>query len=197
VYCAFATGASRDAFARQSADDWRAFLNARAVELRPGAQLVIVGGAALDDGSSGAEALMDALDAALRDAVTSGSLTQAEYDGMAIPTWNRTLSEFTAPFAAPDVGLVLLEQSLHALPDQYLAAYRSSGDAATFGDAVSGFLRAFTEPSLFAGLDRPDADRQAIADHVYEQVRERAVADPAAMETVWHVAVLRIARPAD
>jgi hypothetical protein len=194
VYSSFATGPSRDAFARQSADDWHAFLTARAVELRRGAQLVIVGGAALDDGSSGAEALMDALDTALRDAVAAGSLTQAEYDGMAVPTWNRTLTEFTAPFTTPDFGLVLLEHSMHALPDQYLAAFRASGDAAAFGDAVSGFLRAFTEPSLFAGLDRPEAERRVVADRVYGQVRDRAAADPTAMETTWHVAVLRIAR---
>jgi hypothetical protein len=31
---------------------------------------------------------------------------------------------------------------------------------------------------------------------VYARVAETATADPEAMETLWHVAVLRIARPA-
>ena len=97
VYCSFAIGAARDALAAQSAADWDNFLTARAVELRAGAQLVVVGGAATDDGASGAEALMTALDDALRDAVAAGALTADEYAGMTVPTWNRTMAEFTAP----------------------------------------------------------------------------------------------------
>jgi hypothetical protein len=195
VYCTFATGAARDAFAEQSATDWRAFLDGRAAELRPGGQLVVVGGAARDDGGSGADALMDALNDAVQSEVASGALEQAEYDGMNVPTWNRTLAEFRAPFADPALGLVLEESELRSLPDQYLAAYRESGDAAAFGEAVSTFLRAFTEPSLFAGLDRTTDQRTSIADRVYAAVRARAAADPPAMETTWNVAVLRITRP--
>jgi hypothetical protein len=195
VYCSFATGAARAAFTAQSAQDWRAFLDARAIELRAGGELVIVGGAALDDGSSGAEGLMTALNDAIHTEVAAGEITSAEYDAMNVPTWNRTLAEFAAPFADRDLGLTLTEAELRTLPDQYLAAYRATGDAAAFGDAVSGFLRAFTEPSLFAGLDRADADRIALVDRVYGAVRDRAIADPDAMETTWHVAVLRIARP--
>jgi hypothetical protein len=196
VYCSFATGASRDALAAQSARDWRAFLDARAAELRPGGQLVVVGGAARDDSRSGAEALMDALDQALRAEVQRGALTAAEYEGMTVPTWNRTRDEFAAPFADGALGLQLVESELRSLPDPYLAAYRESGDAAAFGDAVSTFLRAFSEPSLFDALDRPAAERTAIADRVYASVREKAAADPPAMETIWHVVVMRIVRPA-
>jgi hypothetical protein len=195
VYCTFATGAAREALAAQSAADWRAFLDARAAEMRPGAQMVIVGGAARDDGTSGADTLMDALDDALRAEVERGAITDAEYTGMNVPTWNRTLAEFRAPFADPALGLTLEESELRSLPDQYLAAYRSTGDAPAFGNAVSSFLRAFTEPSLLDGLDRSDAERAAIVDRVYAAVRERASADPPAMETTWHVAVLRISAP--
>jgi hypothetical protein len=196
VYCTFASGATRQAWAEQSAADWHAFLAARTEELRPGAQLVVVGGAARDDGSSGADALMDALNDAIRTEVDGGALTQAEYDGMNVPTWNRSLADFRTPFEDGSVpGLLLEESELQSLPDPYLAAFRASGDAAAFGEAVSTFLRAFTEPSLFGALDRPSAERQAIADRVYASVRERAAADPPALETTWHVAVLRITRP--
>jgi hypothetical protein len=198
VYCAFATGAARDEFARQSAADWDAFLVARAAELRPGGQLVIVGGAALDDGTSGAEALMDALNDALRAEVAAGRITEAEYQGMNVPTWNRTLAEFAALFApggtATTAGLALLEQSVAPVADQYLAAYRADGDAAAFTESVSGFLRAFTEPSLFETLDRPAADRTALADRVYASVRDELASDPPRFETVWKVALLRIAK---
>lgn len=198
VYCTFATGATRDAWARRSAADWRAFLDARAAELRPGGQLVVVGGASRDDGSSGADALMDALNHAIRVEVDAGTLTQAEYDGMNVPTWNRTLADFRAPFDDGSASPLALEESeLRSLPDPYLAAFRTSGDADAFGDAVSAFLRAFTEPSLFGALDRPAAEREAIADRVYADVCARAAADPPALETTWHVAVLRISRPLD
>ena len=111
---------------------------------------------------------MNALDAAIREEVSAGALTPEEYDHMSIPTWNRTLAEFTAPFDGPDggsaFGLLLLESDLDFAPDAYLAAYREDHDAHKFGAAVSGFLRAFTEPSLFAGLARApgaqDRDRR-------------------------------------
>ncbi len=196
VYSTFATGAVADAFREQSAADWRIFLESRAAELRPGAEMVVVGGANQDDGRSGAEALMNALDVAIRAEVASGALTQDEYDRMSIPTWNRTLAEFTAPFDGDDIGLTLLEAELDFAPDAYLAAYRDDHDAPKFGTAVSGFLRAFTEPSLFGGLARAAGATSTIADRVYARVAEAATADPEAMETLWHVAVLRIAKPA-
>ena len=56
-------------------------------------------------------------------------------------------------------------------------------------------LRAFTEPSLFGGLHRAEGARTTLADRVYARVTDAAAADPEAMETLWHVAVLRIAKP--
>jgi hypothetical protein len=195
VYSTFATGEVADALRQQSAADWRVFLESRAAELRPGAEMVVVGGANQDDGRSGAEALMDALDAAIRAEVASGALSQDEYDRMSVPTWNRTLAEFTAPFEGDGLGLTLLESELDFAPDAYLAAYREDHDAQKFGAAVSGFLRAFTEPSLFGGLVRAAGATTTIANRVYARVAGAAAADPEAMETLWHVAVLRIAKP--
>jgi SAM dependent carboxyl methyltransferase len=198
VYCAFATGGAREALVRQSAADWDAFLVARAAELRDLGQVVVVGGAALDDGASGAEALMDALNDALRDAVAVGRITEEEYTGMTVPTWNRTVAEFTAPFVpggrAATAGLELLEHSLAALPDQYLPQFRASGNAGAFAETVTGFLRAFTEASLFETLDRTADERTEIAEAVYDDVRKRLGADPEAFETTWHVVSMRIRR---
>jgi hypothetical protein len=66
IYCSFAKGAIRAAIRDQSAADWMAFLGHRARELRPTGRLVIMGGAARDDGTSGAEGLMDAANDSLR-----------------------------------------------------------------------------------------------------------------------------------
>src|SRR5262245_36101271 len=121
IYSEFATGAARHALYGQSAADWDAFLAARAAELRPGGQLVVVGGAAADDGSSGATRLMDSVNDALRAEVDAGAVTADEYLAMNVPTWNRTLAEFVAPFLAEGSatadGLTLLEHDLVAVPD--------------------------------------------------------------------------------
>ena len=100
------------------------------------------------------------------------------------------------PFADPELGLTLLESELDYTPDPYLAAYLQDHDAQKFALAVSGMLRAFTEPSLFGALHRADGARTTLADGVYARVAQTAAADPEAMETLWHVAVLRIAKPA-
>jgi hypothetical protein len=198
IYCSFATGKRRDELAAQSAEDWQSFLAARACEMRSGAQLVVAGGAATDDGASGAEALMDALNQALRFAAEHETLAATEYERMTVPTWNRTLDDFAAPFkpgsAVSEAGLDLVERSLAVLPDQYLNAYRASHDASAYADATVGFLRAFTEPSLFASLDRPADQRAAIANEVYGTVRRQLAADPESFETQWRVALLRIVR---
>ncbi len=197
LYCAFATGNARDALARQSADDWKAFLSDRAAELRPGAQLVVVGGAATDDGASGAEGLMTALNDAVLDAVRGGRLREDEYASMTIPTWNRTLGDFAAPFSDDREvaqALELAEHSLQVLADPFIAQYEQSNDAQAFAEAITGFLRAFTEPSLFGTLDRPPAERNSVADSVYADVHDRAANEPNAVATSWRVALLRIVR---
>jgi hypothetical protein len=201
VYSAFATGSVRDAFARQSAADWDAFLTARAAELRPGGQAVVVGGMALDDGTSGAEALMTALNSAVHALVASGSITEAESRAMNVPTWNRTMADFIRPFepdgTATVAGLALLEHAAAEVPDQYLLAYRADGDKQAFASAVTGFLRAFTEPSLFGTLDRSALERRRAADAVYRSVEYTLATDPERYETVWKVALLRFAKAED
>ncbi len=135
----------------------------------------------------------------LRDAVAAGALTADEYAGMTVPTWNRTMAEFTAPSGPaprrPRPGLDLLEQSLVEVPDAYLSVYRETGDADSFAQSVSAFL-SFTEPSLIETLDRTPEHRAAIADRVYADVRGRLAAEPERFETVWRVVLLRIVRAA-
>src|SRR4029453_17482115 len=89
IYSESATGGARAAFEEQSAADWDAFLTARAAELHSGGQMVVVGGAAADDGSSGAGHLMNALNQTVQAEVASGEVREDEYLAMNVPTWNR------------------------------------------------------------------------------------------------------------
>lgn len=197
IYCSFARGGVRDVLRRQSARDWRAFLDHRAHELRPTGRLIVLGGAARDDGSSGAEGLMEAADGSLRALVDAGTLTAAEYARMTIPTWNRTLAEFQAPFASGELDgtLTLRRHDLHWLPDPYLEAFRRDADLDRYLDGVAGFFRAAFEQSLWASLDndRADAARRALAAAFHAELRTRIAADPERVACEWHVALLDIA----
>ena len=198
IYCSFAAGAARDALRERSAQDWLAFLRHRAHELRPSGRLVVIGGAAEDDGKSGAEGLMEAANASLRELVVAGQLGAAEYRRMTIPPWNRTLAEFAAPFEAGefDGSLELRRSTLRWLPDTYYEAYERDGNLDRYVESVADFFRAAFEESLLASLDprRDDAGREVLATAFRAGLRERIAADPQAAACRWHVAVLDIAR---
>lgn len=198
IFSTFAEGPAREALRERSRRDWAGFLGHRAAELRPSGRLIVIGGAARDDGSSGAEGLMEAADASLRELVDGGELAAEEYARMTIPTWNRTVSEFTAPFESGELDgrLELLGTDLRWLPDMYFEAYERDGDLDRYVEAVSGFFRAAFEESLLAALDpgRDDASRRAVAERFHAGLRDRIAADPAAAACRWHVALLDIAR---
>jgi hypothetical protein len=198
IYCSRATGSARQALQQQSQRDWTAFLTHRASELQPGGQLVVVGGAADDDGASGAEGLVDAANAVLVELVGDGVLDTAEYARMTIPTWNRTRAEFLAPLLDGPLAQAwrLEEHELLALPDTLLEQYDRSGDPAAFADAVTTFFGAAFGPSLYSALDpaRDPSDVRALTSAFESRLSARIAADPRSVETHWHVALLRLTR---
>jgi hypothetical protein len=193
-----AAGTVKEAFARQSEGDWRAFLDHRSHELRPGGRLVVLGGVSDDEGASGAEGLMDMANAALQEMVNGGTLRSGEYERMVIPTYNRTLKEFEAPFRAgsADSPLELESSSEVVLPDPFWPEYEQSGDAHAFAADYEEFFRAAYGPSLFGELDtdRTPQEHQQISDAFYDSLRKKVAADPATAVCNWHVVLLLIAK---
>jgi hypothetical protein len=198
IYCSRATGSTRRALQDQSRRDWEQFLAYRAEELQPGGQLVVLGGAAADDGSSGAEGLMDAANAVLVELVERGVLRHDEYARMTVPAWNRTQTEFLAPLTSgPLTGVLRLEEhDVLALPDIMFEQFESTGDAQEFADRVSTFFQTAFGPSLLSSLDgsRGPEEVSTVAAAFQTALRARIAADPGAVETHWHVAPLRITR---
>src|SRR5690606_13352041 len=96
------------------------------------------------------------------------------------------------------VGLRLLELEPFQLPDAFHEALARDGDRAGFARAVTGFTRAFTEPSLAAGLDpaRPPQERAELLDALYERLQARAERRPDGVRGDWRVAAMLSARPA-
>lgn len=198
IYCSRAAGGVRRALREQSRSDWEAFLTHRARELRPGGQLVVLGGAAADDGSSGADGLMDAAEAVLVDLVRQGLIASAEHARMTIPAWNRTREEFLAPLRTGPLAEALRveECDLVVLPDILLAHLRETGDSQGFAEQVTAFFQAAFLPSLVSALDpvRTPGEVDAFEKAFTAGLHTRIAADPEAVETHWHVVPLRIAR---
>jgi hypothetical protein len=158
----------------------------------------VLGGAAADDGSSGAEGLMDAANAVLVDLVDRGVLRRDEYARMTVPAWNRTRAEFLAPLTSGALTEVLRleEHDLLALPDIMFERFESTGDVQEFADRVSTFFQAAFGPSLLSSLDasRGPDEVSTVAAEFQTALRARIASDPRAVETHWHVFPLRIAR---
>jgi hypothetical protein len=185
------------AFARQSAQDWRDFLRHRATEMRPGARLVVIGGASDPVGANGANGLMDMVNEALRDLIAANSLSADEYRRMTIPAYARTLAEFAEPFAdGSAAGLRLLHRQLDILADPLWAQYRESGDLKAFADAYVGFVEATCEPSLFSSLTtgRTPEERQALVQRFRDGLRERIAANPQEASCAWRYLTMLIAK---
>ena len=85
---------AREAYARQAADDWRAFLAARSPEMRDGARLVVLTMATDDAGEFGYRPLLEAMFAVLTAMAEDGFVTPAELGRMAIPTVARSRADF-------------------------------------------------------------------------------------------------------
>jgi hypothetical protein len=200
IYANLTTGDTRAALAEQSRLDWESFLRERARELDDGGQVVVVGGASHDDGTSGAEGLFRMADAQLRVMVDGGALRQSEYEHIFYPTWNRSRAEFLAPLEGDGefAGAFTVEE---VVDDQTSDAwtypqYERDGDAAGFAAAYIGFVRAITEPSFFRWLepDRSADDRAKITEAFYAGLQERIAADPAEASCHWFTISLRIVR---
>ncbi|HLH23080.1 MAG TPA: SAM-dependent methyltransferase [Chloroflexota bacterium] len=195
-----AEDAVRAAFAARARTDWDTFLACRARELRPGGRLVVVGSLADSAGRSGAEGLLDLANDVLQELVAAGTLAAATYQQMVLPMYYRTLEEYTAPFsmhpASDGTSLQLIASEPVALADVFWARYQEAGDRQAYAAAYTGFLRAFTEPTLF-GANVPAVPPQSskrLADEFYRRVQERIMADPARVRCAWQIVLLHLAK---
>jgi hypothetical protein len=190
-----ATADQDSVWARAGADDWAAFLTARASEMLSGARLVVVVGAAHGDGRtrrSGAERAMEAVADGVGALVERGAVTDAERAAMTVPAWYRTEAEWRAPFVDRR-DLVLEQLQFVDLGDPLWQQARGAGGP-DYPAAVAAALRVSFGPSLLQGLD-PDR-RPAVAADLFDGHLARAIAArPPAPWFDWRLAVMVIAKP--
>jgi hypothetical protein len=155
--------AAREAFSRQAAEDWRAFLTARAQELAPGGKLVVLTMARDASGDFGYAPLLRAMYASLLDLVDAGFIGAEEARRMAIPTVGRRREDFLAPFAAGGrfAGLIVEEIEIFYGEDKIWSEYERHGNARQFAAQWAAFSRASVFPTLAENLAGGGSSKRA------------------------------------
>ena len=173
-----ASDSDREVARRQSAEDWAAFLAARAVELAPGARLVSLSMGATPELHGWDWAIGQELWGAVQDMAGEGLLTPAELTRFTIPVCGRTEADLGAPFAAGAFrGLSLEYAKVLAAPDPFWEEFQATGDAGQFGKRWNGMLRAVTGPIATAAFaSRPDCS--ALVDDLFSRLEARIAAAP-------------------
>jgi hypothetical protein len=146
-------GATRGQMAEQAHVDWTRFLRRRAEELAPGGQLVVNLMGIPDGGTAAGHDVWGLVRAICVELAGEGLLDPDRLDEYVIPIYERTVEEVRRPFSE-GVGqrLELRKVQIAPVENPSAAAYRESGDAAAFARDFTAFFRAFSEPSLKAGL---------------------------------------------
>jgi len=176
--------ATRDAFARQAAEDWRLFLIQRSRELCHGGRLVVLTMAIDDAGRFGYQPLLDAMYASLTEMARDGFISREELRRMAIPTVGRSRAELSAPFVGGRFSnLSITHLEIFAGEDRIWSEFQTSGNASAFGAQWAAFSRASVFPTLAAALKNgiDDPRHAAFLDRLEAGLATRLAAAPAHM----------------
>ena len=200
VFANLTTGEAHDRLAGRASADWQTFLDQRSRELVPGGQLVVVGGASDDAGTSGAEGLFELISDQLDEMVAIGAISAAERTAIFYPTYYRDTAEFLAPMlaGAPLSGrLEVVEHQLDVADDDLsYPQWVRDRDGAAFAEAYLPFVRAVTEPSFFRWLspERTEKQRSNVVDRFYTGLGARIARDPERATCHWRTVSMRIRR---
>jgi hypothetical protein len=190
------SGAVRAEFERQAAEDWRTFLSLRAVELAPGAKLVVVLPALGDDGVSGFEGIMNHANAVLSEMVDEGAVTPEERAEMTIGPHPRRKRDLLAPFADGGQfdGLIVEICETSMLEDAAWHLLQRDGNKEGFAAKHALFFRSVFMPSLAAGLRRVrEGDESALVkfgDRLERGMKDRVMREPLPMNSLVQTIVL-------
>ena len=179
----------QDRFRQQAAEDWAAFLDARAHELRPGARLVMVEPCAHPDGWMGSEAMMGLLDQVVGELVGEGRVSAEAATAATLPVWMRTPDEYGEPVRAhPQLELCGLDV-LEGVRSPLWTAFARDGDAEAYADAAVGSMRAWSG----AILEESFGDAGLI-DELFARCRRLGIEDPERLHVHTFHVVMDIGR---
>jgi hypothetical protein len=185
------TGAVRQAFERQAAEDWKFFLSLRAGELRSGARLVVVLPALNDDGSAGFEPLFSHANEVLAEMVAENAISAAERAGMVVGAYPRRRSELMAPFHTDGQfgGLTVEHCELSELPDAAWTDYKRDANKGVLATHHAQFFRSVFVPSLASAI-ADEAKRNTFPDRFELVLKQRLTDQPAPLHSFVQTIVL-------
>jgi SAM dependent carboxyl methyltransferase len=187
-------GAIRAEFERQAAEDWEAFLELRARELRPGGRLVVALPSSRDLGTSPVDDGMNHINAALAEMVVDDAITADERARIILLSYPRRESELLAPFAREGrfANLVVEHCETFPVPDPAWADYQRDCDKEKLAAKHAGFFRATFMPSLASTLspDRGAEGRQRFIDRLADRLKRRLAEEPTPLHLLVQIVVL-------
>ncbi|MBC6439925.1 MAG: SAM-dependent methyltransferase [Rhodospirillales bacterium] len=179
VHMVGAEGAELIDFHVQAAEDWETILMRRAVEMAPGARLVLVNFGIDDEGrylgNTGGVNMFNTFSLIWQGMISDGAITEAEYQGMTLPQYYRNTQEFRAPIddrgnPVSMSGLAVEHCESRVVPCPFAAEFREHGDAARFARDYIPTLRSWSAATFRAALDasRSDEERDTLIDTFYD-----------------------------
>lgn len=173
------------AFSGQARSDLLRFLRYRAAELTPGGKLLVCV-PARDGQRCVADGVYDVLHDACQDMVHEGKLAAQAYRDFVMPVYFRRLDEMVDPVTA-DVELakqLAIERAEIVYVDTpFVREFERSGDSSAYAEALVGFLQAFSEPVLRAGL--PASPNFDLAAAIFDRARQRVRENPETYRFVY------------
>ncbi len=185
MYFSDACGAAREKLARQAADDWLAFLRARASEIVPGGRMLVQGIATVHDADGSekvsAAALLQLMWQIANTMVEDSLLDRAILGRYLFPVYCRSKEEATAPvniggLLARDFGIVSAEISETGNP--YWEQFEQSGDPAGYARSYTAFVRAFAESTLMKNLFASSGKSSELCDEFFSRFESAIRQDP-------------------
>lgn len=167
------------AFTAQAEQDLTRFLEYRAAEMVTGARLLLaVPGRNAQYWTGGG--IYDLLHDACVDLVQAGRIDRAAYERTVMPVYFRTVEELTAPLERPGTPLAqaleVLESVCLESATSFVVDYQATGNLQRYVDEYVGFVQAFSEPVMRAGLE-PASGADAVS-AIYPRAKEILAAAP-------------------
>lgn len=168
----------RAPFTQQAREDILLFYRARAAELMPGGKLLVQVFGRNDEHDT-ANGIVDGLSDAMLDMVRDGRLKRGVYEDFVFPVFYRSLPEVlppTGPNGEPPAFRVDKAEARECRVP-FNEEFAHSADPQVWARSYTGFIRAFSEPVVTAGL--PDTpDRPQLVEELYDRMMNRFAADP-------------------
>ena len=186
-----ADAAARCAFENRLAQDWTAFLRARAMELAPDGRLLTMF-VARDPSGAGWTPFWDLLWRVLQDMASEGLFTSEILTAISLPVGARVLDDVKAPFDASGrfAGLCVERLEMIEGPDPFFEDFRRTGDAGTFGEKWANMARAVIAP-IISGVFARSGTNPDLMDEAFRRFAAAMAANPFRIEHHLALVILR------